>query len=147
MSDEVDASEASTKLRPEDRAVLEAVADGANDVHALTQQLSLSHRKINYAVEKLERYELLAVERPDGWTEKVVDGQRRKFRTPKRVRLTQRGKTVVDTIEDESERFQDLDHTELVKRVRKNEQQIEQLKAGFANFRRQVLEQVNTQEE
>lgn len=132
------------KVRDKDHAVLECIRRGDTDVHAVKQATTLTRREVNYCFEKLADLDLIAVTRPDGWTERVVDGRNRKFRTPKQATLTSRGDRYFDWTERDGTlgRYDAVDYEDLVETVNELEHEVEGLRAAFKRFRQQVVQEL-----
>jgi len=132
------------KVRRKDHAVLACIRRGDTDVHSINQTTTLSRREINYSFEKLDDLGLITVERPDGWTERVVDGQKRKFRTPKQASLTQDGVTYFDWTDTDGDlgRYDSVEFEDVVTRVQDLEEEVERLRQAFTQFRKQVLREL-----
>ena len=80
------------ELREKDRVVLNRIQNGEDDVQKLTEATSLENHEVNYCFRKLEKLDLITVEKPEGTVERVIDGQKRVFEAPKQATLTNRGK-------------------------------------------------------
>lgn len=142
MSSDVSSDNSATfeQVRDKDHAVMTCIRRGEDDVHAITQATTLSRREVNYAVNKLEDLGLIEVDRPDGYTERVVDGQPRKFRTPKQTDLTDRGMEYFEQTEQGEDlgRYDAMEYEELVEKVNELEHEVQGLRQAFSRFRDQV---------
>lgn len=80
---------------------------------------------------------MITVEKRDGWTTRVINGQKRKFKTPKQAELTKHGDQL---LQEEIDEYRDLTHEELVEKVHQLEVEVNQLQSGFNVFRKQIQE-------
>lgn len=137
------------EVRAKDHDVLICIRNGENDVRALNEALSLSHREINYAlVEKLEPLGLIEVHASDGWREEVIDGQVRKFRAPKSATLTEKGLQYFAWADRDDELSrQSIEDDELVEMVQENRELINAMKQQFTAFVQEVREELDGQQE
>jgi len=71
--------------------ILELVQTGHDDFHRLREQLALTWRQVDYSLEKLEDAGLVTIQPQDGFITRNVDGQRRKFKAPRKITLTDDG--------------------------------------------------------
>lgn len=130
-------------LRDKDRAVLECIRDGDNDVQQIKAATTLSKREINYAFEKLEELDFIEVTRPDGQVERIIDGQKRVFDAPKEATLTDDAVQYLQATNQDSNRYHDLSRDELVAKIHDLEDRVDRLESGFESFRQQVLQKVD----
>jgi len=74
----------------------------------------------------------------------VVDGQKRKFRTPKQASLTQDGVTYFDWTDTDGDlgRYDSVEFEDVVTRVQDLEEEVERLRQAFTQFRKQVLREL-----
>lgn len=127
------------EIREKDRAVLECIEEGDDDVQYITNGTTLSNSEVNYCFKRLEDKGLIEVEKVDGMVERVVDGTRQVFEAPKQAELTDLGREFLDVSADTgSERYRDLSYEELVMYVRDLESDLQDLEQRFNLFRRQV---------
>jgi hypothetical protein len=131
-------------LRDKDRAVLECIRDGDNDVQQIKAATTLSKREINYAFEKLEDLGFIKVTRSDGQVERVIDGQKRVFDAPKAATLTDDAFQYLQATDQDSNRYQDLSRDELVDKIHDLEDRVDRLESGFESFRKQVLDKLDS---
>ncbi len=75
-------------LRGIDRTVLRCIRDGRDDIQKITSATGFPNHKVNYSFEKLEDLGFITVSKPDGTTERTIDGQKRVFQHPKQAELT-----------------------------------------------------------
>jgi len=130
-------------LRDKDRAVLECIRDGDNDVQQIKAATTLSKREVNYSFEKLEDLDFIEVSRPDGQVERIIDGQKRVFDAPKEATLTDQAIQYLQSTANDGDRFQDLTRDELVEKIHGLEARVDRLESGFENFRQQVLQKLD----
>lgn len=128
------------ELREKDRTVLTCIADGKDDVQQITAATTLENHEVNYCFTKLADLGLLEVDKPGGYVERYVDGQKRVFRAPKEATLTEAGREHMTRLEDtvESSAYRDLDRAELVETVHALERDLAELRREFQLFKRQV---------
>jgi predicted transcriptional regulator len=135
-------------LRDQDKAVLQLVADGVDDVQKITHETTLENHQVTYCFEKLEEHDLVNVEHPDGYVERVIDGRRRKFQAPKQAELTSRGEAVVEELdEDNSSEFEDMTHDEIVETLMDLKQSVESLNQRIDILKRQTNDRLDELEE
>lgn len=87
------------QLRPEDHAVLEAIRQGDDTLRAINKRTvdGFDQDNINYAFRKLERFDLIMVQRREGWTTSILEnGEPRTHRKSKKAALTERGMAYFD---------------------------------------------------
>ncbi|MFC5133499.1 MULTISPECIES: hypothetical protein [Haloferacaceae] len=130
-------------LREKDRAVLACIRDGDNDVQQIKAATTLSKREVNYSFEKLEDLDFIEVSRPDGQVERIIDGQKRVFDTPKEATLTEQAIQYLQAANQDSNRYQNLSRDELVDKIHDLEARIDRLENGFESFRQQVLQKLD----
>lgn len=135
-------TETRNKLRPKDEAVLRAIKDGNSDIQQVTEAITLENHEAKYCFTKLEKLGLIHIEKQDGYTTRIINGQKRTFKAPKQAHLTETGRTL-DLYEEDLDQYQDLSHLELVEQVYLLESEIEELKRSFEVFRNQVLDNIN----
>jgi predicted transcriptional regulator len=132
-------SEQSDDIRDKDEVVLRHIKDGNDDVQKITQETRLENHHVSYSFEKLEDLGLIAVEKPDRMIERVVDGQKRVFQHPKKAELTEDGvEYLEDSAGDKVTEYEDMSHQELVERVLKLEQEVDDVKEAFNLFKKQI---------
>jgi predicted transcriptional regulator len=128
------------KLRDKDKIVLQAVQEGNDDIQKITETTILENHEVNYCFTKLEDLNLIHVEKPDGYTTRLVNGQKRTFQTPKNAQITSQGLQALkeNQQEEKLDQYENLSHRELVEKTRQHEAEIQRLKNQIANFRKQV---------
>lgn len=128
------------ELREKDQIVLACIADGQDDVQQITAATTLENHEVNYCFTKLADLGLLEVEKPEGYVERYVGGQKRVFRAPKEATLTEAGQEYVRRSEDtvDSSAYRDLDRAELVETVHALKRDLAELRREFQLFKRQV---------
>jgi predicted transcriptional regulator len=128
------------KLRDKDKIVLQAVQEGNDDIQKITETTILENHEVNYCFTKLEDLNLIHVEKPDGYTTRLVNGQKRTFQTPKNAQITSQGLQALQENQQEEklDQYENLSHRELVEKTRQHEAEIQRLKNQIANFRKQV---------
>lgn len=129
-------------LRDKDDTVLHCIQDGQRDVQQITETTTLSNSEVNYSFDKLEDFGLIAVEKPDGMVDRVVNGQRQVFEAPKQASLTDRGRSYLASTVP-GKRYQDMSREELVKRVHEIEEDVSDLEEAFEAFRKQVRQKLD----
>lgn len=131
------------ELREKDAAVLLCIAEGEDDVQKITSATSLSNGEVNYCFRKLEDSGLIVVEKQSGMVERVVNGTRQVFESPKKARLTGSGEKVVEMLgEDSVKAYEDMSREELVRTVQRLESEVEELWTALETFRKQVNEKL-----
>lgn len=132
MTDEI-------SLRDTDRVVLQCIQKGQNDVQKITAETTLENHHVSYSFEKLENYEMVTVNKPDGMVERVIDGQKRVFQAPTEARLTKKGKQFLEEqVDEDLDRYEDMSRKELIERVKQLEEQVDELEQKFEVFQKQV---------
>ncbi|KAB7514618.1 hypothetical protein DM867_05730 [Halosegnis rubeus] len=133
-------TETMDKLRDKDKIVLQAVQEGNDDIQKITETTILENHEVNYCFTKLEDLDLIQVEKPDGYTTRLVNGQKRTFQSPKNAQITSQGLQALEENQQEEklDQFENLSHRELVEKTRQHEAEIQRLKNQIANFRKQV---------
>lgn len=125
-----------------ERRILQLVRSGRDDFHRLREQLALSWRQVDYSLDKLEDAGLVDIRHQDGFTTREVNGQRRKFKAPRKIDLTDDGRQYVKRHEAEQE-YADLSREELVAKIHRLEQRVDELETGFQSFKKQVKRQLS----
>ncbi|SNR69274.1 winged helix DNA-binding protein [Halorubrum vacuolatum] len=129
------------QLRDKDQAVLHAIQQGHNDTQKITQHTTLENHHTRYSLKKLENQGLITLKKPDGMTERIINGQKRVFQTPWKAQLTQKGlQTLKQTDPEKIEALKNMNHKELVEKVHQLEAEIKTLQASLEAFRKQVQE-------
>lgn len=132
------------KIREIDHIVLQHVQEGRNDVHQVTQSTHHDTKKIGYSFDKLHKHGLLNVERPDGMVEKIVNNQKRKFKAPKTAQLTDLGQRYLDQAEPvDLERYEDMTRPEIIQKLIKLEDQIDELEEKLEIYRKQLQKRLD----
>lgn len=128
-----------TEIRDKDRLILTQIKHGNNDVQKITEATTLENHHVTYAFEKLEELALLDVSKPSGTVERVIDGQKRVFQHPKQAELTEKGRQYLEHSEEEDlDEYENLSHSELVEKVHRLENRLDELEKTFQVFREQV---------
>jgi predicted transcriptional regulator len=127
-----------TSLREKDRVVLTCIGNGKDDVQKITAATTLENHHVTYAFEKLEEQGLIHVEKPDGMVEREIDGQKRVFQAPKQAELTDKGRERLEQEAEDLDQYENLTHRELVEKVHRLEDQVEDLKRRLNTFRNQI---------
>jgi len=127
------------ELRDKEHVILQQISSGNDDVQKITSATTLENHHVTYVFQKLEEHGLLTVSKPEGTVERVIDGQKRVFQHPKQADLTEKGKQYLEQedLEDE-EMYENLSHRELVEKVHRLEQELNEFRKAFAQFRKQV---------
>lgn len=129
------------KLRGKDKAVLQAIKDGNTDIQEITSATTLENHEVNYCFTKLQSLDLIRVEKQEGYTTRIIDGQKRTFKTPKKASLTTHGEDLDLDSENQSQ-YENLSHNELVQKIHQLEAEVEQLQLTIDSFRKQVQNQL-----
>lgn len=127
-----------TSLREKDRVVLTCIGNGKDDVQKITAATTLENHHVTYAFEKLEEQGLIQVEKPDGMVKREIDGQKRVFQAPKQAELTDKGRERLEQEAEDLDQYENLTHRELVEKVHRLEDQVEDLKRRLNTFRNQI---------
>jgi predicted transcriptional regulator len=127
-----------TSLREKDRVVLTCIGNGKDDVQKITAATTLENHHVTYAFEKLEEQGLIHVEKPDSMVEREIDGQKRVFQAPKQAELTDKGRERLEQEAEDLDQYENLTHRELVEKVHRLEDQVEDLKRRLNTFRNQI---------
>lgn len=124
-------------LRDKDKAVLNHIKEGRDDIQKITEATTLENHEVNYCFQKLEKLGLIEVEKPDGMVERVVDGQKRVFEAPKRAELTEQG-VEYNERDKKITSYNKMSQSEIVEKVRVLEDDIEALEEAFQTFKSQI---------
>jgi len=122
--------------------VMHLVQQGYDDFQKVREQLTLSWRQLDYSLEKLEDVDLVTIQERSGYTTREVDGQRRKFKAPRGVKLTTEGEEYLDHVEVQRQ-YQDLSREELFEQLHRLEKRVSELEAGFETFKKQIRSQLD----
>jgi len=123
------------QLREIDQVVLQKVAEGVDTTHKISEVTTFETHRVRYSLKKLDGLGLLKLEKQDGTVERIVDGQRRVFQSPLQGELTDKGRQYVEEVEQENTgRYEDLSHSELVEKVHRLEQETEDLRQDIRYF-------------
>ena len=132
-------TETMDKLRDKDEIVLQAVQEGNDDIQKITETTILENHEVNYCFSKLEDIDLITIEKPNGYTTRNINGQKRVFQTPKQANLTDKGEQYLEHSEQEDlYQYQNLSRKELVEKVHQLERQVDNLEGTIQSFRKQV---------
>lgn len=132
------------QLRDKDRVVLEKVRDGYDDIQKITSQTTLENYHVTYCFHKLEEHGLLHVSRPEGTVERTVNGQKKVFQAPKQAELTDKGKKYLQHSKEDTGRYEDMSHRELVEKIHQLENRMEEMECKLELFRKQVSDKLNS---
>jgi len=132
------------QIRETDHAVLTCIRQGFNTTFDVKQETTLKNSAVRYSFEKLENQGLIKIEDQDGYIERVVDGQKRTFKAPKKARITDKAGQYFQQTQRETEldKYRDLSREELVEKVAALENRVEKLENGFTAFKRQIKKQL-----
>ncbi|MFC6717188.1 hypothetical protein ACFQHN_06305 [Natrialbaceae archaeon GCM10025896] len=131
------------ELRGKDKIVLQAISNGHDDIQKITETTTLENHEVNYCFSKLEDLDLITIEKPDGYTTRTINGQKRVFQTPKQATLTDKGEQYLEQSEKKDlEEYENLSRKELVKKVHRLENEVQELQGRFKIFRQQVMNQI-----
>jgi predicted transcriptional regulator len=125
-------------LRDKDRVVLHHIQEGRDDVQKITEATTLENHEVNYCFQKLEELGLIEVEKPDGMVERVVDGQKRVFKAPKKAKMASEKVEQHLDESDEVDRCIILSREELSHRVCELEQDIDELQQSLRIIKKQI---------
>jgi predicted transcriptional regulator len=115
-------------LRSEDRLILQQIQEGNDDIQKITENTLLENHQVNYAFQKLEEHSLIHVTKPEGYTERTINGQKRVFQHPKTAEITQKARSLLEESNQEDlEQYQDLTREELIQTIHELEQRVEEL--------------------
>lgn len=131
------------ELDPASQTVLQLVSEGYDDVQKITEETTLTNSQVNYRFQKLQDRSLIEVEKQDGWTTRVINGQKRKFKAPKQAELTEHGEQVLQEKEADLDEYRDLTREELVEKVHRLESRMEDLENKFSTLRSQIRSYIN----
>lgn len=127
----------SEELHPHEVAILQAIRDGAADAHEVKEKTTVD-REINYRLveqeQSLVERGLVEIGPPRQDTEYPFPHQ------PKTVTLTDQGIQALASVEN-TDRYRDLSHEDLVDRVHDLEERLEKLESAFKRFRKRMLNQ------
>ncbi|PSQ47242.1 hypothetical protein BRD19_09840 [Halobacteriales archaeon SW_7_65_23] len=127
------------ELRDKERLVLTQVEQGNDDVQKITEATTLENHHVTYAFQKLEQHGLIQVSKPDEMVERVIDGQKRVFQHPKQAELTEKGREYLeDSKTEDLGQYENLSRKELVQKVHRLENRLDELEKTFQVFREQV---------
>ena len=128
-----------TPLREKDQVVLQAIQDGHDDIQKITENTTLENHEVNYCFTKLQDLNLINVEKPDGYTTRIINGQKHTFKTPKQAEITQKAtEHLKQSAQQDLKEYENLTHRELVEKVHDLEKQVEDLEETIQSFRKQV---------
>ena len=127
-------------ISDKDHTVLYHIRNGKDDTQKITGSTVLDKDQVNHIFDKLEKHGLITTETPDGYVERVVDGQKRVFRAPRQAELTEKGEEYFEWVgrETEIDRYEDMNREELARRVYELETALEDLEQRFDVFQHQV---------
>jgi len=130
-------------LRQKDKAVLQAIKDGARTVSQIKETTTLSNREINYSLteKSLQQHGLVEIQREEGreWTE--IKSEERYIWKPKTVELTDKAIKLLAEHETNT-RYEDLSKQELIQRIHELEQRQDRLETMFRDFREKVMKKI-----
>jgi predicted transcriptional regulator len=130
------------QLRDQDRAVLQQIQEGNDDVQKITSNTTLENHQVNYCFEKLEQLGLINVHRSDGYTERIINGQKRVFQNPKQAQLTSQAETLLEEEDIEPDQYRDLSREELVDKTRSLEQRVDTLETRLERLTEQFRNRI-----
>ena len=140
-----DLEEVENRLREKDVKVLELVSEQADDVQQLTSATNLTNSEVNYCFRKLEDWNLITVEKPEGMVTRVIDGTKQVFEAPKQAALTQYGEKVVQHLDTDEigNEFEDMTRKQLVRKVHELEKELNELRKDFGILQKQLYNELN----
>lgn len=121
--------------------ILELVDNGYSDFQRLREQVALTWRQVDYSLKKLEDAGLVTTEQQDGYITREVDGQRRKFKAPRTISLTDDGTNYLEH-HTSKQAYRDMEREELIEKLYSLEQRVETLETGLESFRKQVMDKL-----
>jgi len=65
------------------------------------------------------------------------------FKAPWKAQLTDKGEAILDTAEEDVDRYQDMTHRELVEKVHELDEKTDQLQRQLEAFRKQVQRKIS----
>jgi predicted transcriptional regulator len=131
------------QLRDKDRVILQTINEGYDDVQKITAETTLQNHEVNYSLQKLEDLDLVTITKPDGYTERTINGQKRVFQAPKQAELTEQGKQQIrQSPPEDIDQYENLSKKELVEEVYSLESRVNQLERQLKTFKKQVTSQL-----
>jgi len=131
------------QLRSIDQTVLHKIQEGKTDTQKITEATTLETHQVRYSLNKLDKLELIDLEKPDGMVERIIDGQKRVFKHPTQARLTEASRQHLNTGQNETEtRYENLSKDELTQKVIQLENEVDELRESLNTFKRQVRQQL-----
>jgi predicted transcriptional regulator len=131
------------ELRDKEQTILQQIRNGNDDVQKITSATTLENHHVTYAFQKLEELDLLKVSKPEGTVERIINGQKRVFQHPKQAELTDKGQQYLENTDREDlDKYENLSHSELVKKTHDLEKQVQELEQKFETFRSQVQQRL-----
>ena len=131
------------ELRDKDRAVLHAIHQSHNDTQKITSHTTLENHHVRYSLKKLSNKGLINLEKPDGMTERTIEGQKRVFQTPWQASLTDKGLNHLKKADKvEIEAYENMSHDELIDKVHQLENQITGLEKKMQMFQKQIIQKL-----
>jgi len=127
------------QLRDKDQIILSAISDGHDDVQKITAETTLENHHVTYAFKKLEKHDLIQIEKPDGYVQRQINGQKRVFQHPKQAELTDGGRQALKQQNQENlDHYESLSKKELVEKVHSLERRIDDIEMKLETFKRQI---------
>jgi DNA-binding MarR family transcriptional regulator len=133
------------ELRDKEHLIITQIDSGNDDVQKITAATTLENHHVTYAFQKLEDLGLVEVSKPEGTVERIINGQKRVFQHPKQAELTDKSQQYLEHSEQkdlDANKYENLSHTELVRKVRDLEEHVEELQKSLELFREQVQQQL-----
>lgn len=124
--------------------VLVCLREGLDDLHQITAATDLENHVVNYRFKRLVDLKLIAIETPDGLVTRVVDGQSRTFRAPKRATLTAHGQAYFEWTERQTEldQIREPSHDDVMARVVELGRELARLQTAHAQLKEQLQRQL-----
>jgi hypothetical protein len=131
-------------LRDKDKAVLQAIHNGAETVTEIREATTLSNREINYSLTEysLEQLDLVEINRSEGREWQKINGQEKNIWKPKKIKLTDQGIQKITELQTESTKYEDMTRRELIQRIHQLEKRQDRLENTFKDFRTKVMKQL-----
>jgi len=131
-------------LRNKDKAILQAVEDGARTVSEIKDRTTLSNREINYSLTEYSLAEqgLVEIQKQEGREWREINGEERYIWKPKTIKPTDKAITLLADLDTENTEYEDLSKQELIQQIHELEQRQNRLENMFKNFREKVMDRI-----
>jgi predicted transcriptional regulator len=125
------------RLRDKDRVVLQAISNDQDDIQKITAATTLENHEVNYCFTKLKDLNLIQIEKPSGYTTRVINGQKRTFKTPKKAQITEKGGQAL-LKPSNSKEFKRLSDREISQKINSLENRMDSLESQFRTLKTQI---------